>query len=488
MDCEAPKTFTCDVAPFFLNISFPCLEADSITLSPDCNVKLSCQTHLRIFQSNSATNLKDDQMDRLELLDPRFEDFSREMDEAGDDALKIAEVFGRYAFLWNQDQQQQEPREAALVDMTQATSQQEPQFDAYASDAFLTTVHDELDRTLSGYVLPETSDSDDNPEYVQITEPDHSLAQNSEAKSRPDRENSPADHLNGAEHIPETALPIGQAIGNGKRKFAQVEIPDISQPRPQKRLRQEQETDKLKKGKPASTANPQNDNVPKQAVKGSKLKNHVNELVKLPADMQFTMAEICRILPKCFHRPAVMERALLNGFDCWTLAEMEMAGFDDYDFKDIYDANERYKHSKASALHTLYGTKSQKAAQLKGSQNDMTAATWKLKSTYEPKARTRKSEEPKRLQEIYDSVDKLPTGNDRGVFTACLELWKENEAAYPDATTDDLDKFKAVLEDLGILPVLNSGVHGNHDQETLARFGRKNQKTASKRDPKKTQS
>ncbi|KXT07228.1 hypothetical protein AC578_2367 [Pseudocercospora eumusae] len=422
-------------------------------------------------------------MDRLELLDPRFEDFSRDMDEAGDDALKIAEVFGRYAFLWNHDQQKREPQEAALVDMTQTTSQQEPELDAYASGAFLATVHDELDSILSGYVLPKTSDSDDYPEYIQITEPDHSMAQNPEAESCPDRENFPADHLHGAEQIQETVFPIGQAAtGNGKRKFAQVEITDVSQPYPQKRSRQEQETCKRKKGKPASTVNPQNDKAPKQPVKGSKLQNRVNENVKLPTDMPFTMAEICRILPKCFHRPAVMERALLNGFDCWTLAEMEMAGFNDYDFKDIYDANERYKHIKASALHTLYGTKSQKVAQLKGSQNDMTAATWKLK------ANTRKSEEPKRLKEIYDSVDKLPTGNDRGVFTACLELWKENETAYPDATTDDLDKFKAVLEDLGTLPVLNSGVHGNHDQETLARFGRRNKKTASKPDPKKMQS
>ncbi|KAF7197986.1 hypothetical protein HII31_00700 [Pseudocercospora fuligena] len=427
-------------------------------------------------------------MDRLELLDPRFDDFARDMDQAGDDALKIAEVFGRYAFLWNSEQSQQELEEMTSTGMTHNTSQQEPEIDVDTSDAFLATVHDELDSILSGWIMPNTPDRDDYPEFIQLIQPDHDLTQVPEVESGPDRQTFPPDHLHKCELIRETALPVQQATGNGKRKLGQAGNTDVSQPRPPKRPRQEHETAQRKRTKSLGNASTQDDSVPQQPFKGNKLQNHVNENVKLPADMQFTMAEICRFLPKCFHRPAVMERALLNGFDCWTLAEMEMAGFDEYDFKDIWDANERYKHSKASALNVLYNTKSQKAAQLKGSQDDMTAATWKLKGMYDHNPKARRTEEAKPLKQIYDSVDKLPTGNDRGVFTACLELWKENEAAYPDATTDDLNKFKAVLEDLGTLPVLNSGVHGNHDQETLARFGRKNQKTASKPDPKKTQS
>ncbi|EME85855.1 uncharacterized protein MYCFIDRAFT_194066 [Pseudocercospora fijiensis CIRAD86] len=424
-------------------------------------------------------------MDRLELLDPRFEDFSRDMDDAGHDAFKIAEVFGRYAFLWNQDQPQQGHEETISTDLTRTTSQRQPNFDSNAPDSFLSTIHNELDSILAGYVLPDTPNSDGYAEYIQTTEPDHSLDQDPAAESLPDQRPYPPENLHGAERVQQTALPAAPATGDGKRRFAQAEITDVSQPYPQKRMRQDQETGM---GRNRGTVTSQNDNVSKQPVKGSKLRNHVPDNVKLPADMQFTIVEICRFLPKCFHRPIVMERALLNGFDCWTLAEMEMAGFNDYDFKDLHDANERYKHSKASALKILHGTTSQKTAQLKGSQDDMTAATWKLKSSYDPNARIRTTEEPKPLRQIYNSVDKLPTGNDRGVFTACLELWKENEATYPDLTTDDLATLKTVLEDLGTLPVLDlGGVQRNHDQETLARFGKRSQKTASKPDPKKAQ-
>ena len=78
-------------------------------------------------------------MDRLELLDPRSNDFSRDMDQAGDVALKIAEVFGRYDFLWNPEQPQQEHEEMNSTGMTHTTSQQESEIDADTSDAFLAT-------------------------------------------------------------------------------------------------------------------------------------------------------------------------------------------------------------------------------------------------------------------------------------------------------------------------------------------------------------